>query len=208
IGEEQHAPYDRVGPTSFFAGATPEELALDRTVLDDERVTLLTADPVTSIDRTARTVRTRSGGEHAYDALVLATGSYAPRLRVQGHDLPGSFVYRTLEDVSQLRAHVHARAAELGRTLRGAVIGGGLLGLEAAGALQGMGVEATVVQSSDRLMSAQLDVAGGGMLQRLIEARGLTVRTGSRTTALVPDDTGAVGALTFQDGGSIAADVV
>src|SRR5690606_21170412 len=156
IGEEQHAPYDRVGLTSFFAGATPEELALDRTVLDDERVTLLTADPVTSIDRTARTVRTRSGGEHAYDALVLATGSYAPRLRVQGHDLPGSFVYRTLEDVSQLRAHVHARAAELGRTLRGAVIGGGLLGLEAADALQGMGVEATVVQSSDRLMSAQL----------------------------------------------------
>jgi len=208
IGEEKHAPYDRVGLTSFFSGATPDTLALDRSVLADERVTFVGEDPVVRIDRAGRTVRTRSGENHPYDALVLATGSYAPRLSVHGHDLPGSFVYRTLEDVTQLRAHVEERTIQLGRPLRGAVIGGGLLGLEAAGALQGMGVEATVVQSSDRLMSAQLDVAGGGMLQRLIEARGLAVRTRSRTSSLVADASGAVRAIRFEDGSAIDADVV
>jgi nitrite reductase (NADH) large subunit len=208
IGEEGHPPYDRVGLTSFFSGETPETLALDGGVLEDPRVTWIGADPVLGIDRGTRTVRTRSGEVHAYDALVLATGSYAPRLPVEGSDLPGSFVYRTLEDVAGLRTHVQQRASQLGRPLRGAVIGGGLLGLEAAGALQGMDVDATVVQSSDRLMSAQLDVAGGGMLQRLIEARGIAVRTGSRTARLVADASGTVRGLEFEDGGMLDADVV
>ncbi|WP_307364675.1 nitrite reductase large subunit NirB [Microbacterium murale] len=208
IGDEDRHPYDRVGLTGYFSGSTPGELTLDPEVFEDERVTLLPGDRVVRIDRRAQTVVTRSRHEIGYDALVLATGSYAARVAVDGADLPGCFVYRTLDDVQELRRFVQHRSGELGRPLRGAVIGGGLLGLEAAGALQGLDVDCTVVQSSDRLMSAQLDLAGGGMLRRLIEARGIAVRTESRTTRLDPDESGAVTALEFQDGSFHRADVV
>ncbi|MDP3949855.1 nitrite reductase large subunit NirB [Microbacterium sp.] len=208
IGDEGRHPYDRVGLTGYFSGTTPGELTLDRTVFDDERTTLLADDRVVRIDRRSKTVLTRARRVIAYDTLVLATGSYAARVAVDGAELPGCFVYRTLDDVQELRRFVQHRSGELGRPLRGAVIGGGLLGLEAAGALQGLDVECTVVQSSDRLMSAQLDLAGGGMLRRLIEARGIAVRTESRTTRLDPDDSGAVTALEFQDGSFQRADVV
>ncbi len=88
------------------------------------------------------------------------------------------------------------------------MIGGGLLGLEAAGALQGLDVECMVVQSSDRLMSAQLDLAGGTILRRLIESKGIDVRTGTRTTRIDPDASGSVAALQFQDGSMQGTDVV
>ncbi|MCK3768140.1 nitrite reductase large subunit NirB [Microbacterium aerolatum] len=208
IGDEDRHPYDRVGLTSYFSGITPAELTLEREVMDDERVALLAGDRVTRIDRDGRSVTTQSGRVLTYDRLVLATGSYAARVAVDGADLPGCFVYRTLDDVQALRRFVQRRSAELGRPLRGAVIGGGLLGLEAAGALQSLDVDCTVVQSSDRLMSAQLDLAGGSMLRRLIEARGIDVRTQSRTTRLDPDASGSVTALEFQDGSIHRADVV
>ena len=140
LGEEPRHPYDRVGLTGFFSGSTPDELTLDRSVLEDERVDFVKGDPVTRIDRTARTVRTASGRTIAYDRLVLATGSYAARLAVDGFGHQGCFVYRTLDDVEALRTFVTARSRELGRPLTGMVIGGGLLGLEAAGALQGLDV--------------------------------------------------------------------
>lgn len=208
IGDESRLPYDRVGLTGYFSGATPTELTLDEGALDDERVTVITGDRVVRIDREARTVTSRSRRVFRYDGLVLATGSYAARVAVDGADLPGCFVYRTLDDVQGLRRFVENRSADLGRPLRGAVIGGGLLGLEAAGALQSLDVDCTVVQSSDRLMSAQLDAAGGGMLRRLIEDRGIAVRTESRTTRLDPDASGSVAALEFQDGSIHRADVV
>ncbi|MEJ1087495.1 nitrite reductase large subunit NirB [Microbacterium sp. Mu-80] len=208
LGEESHAPYDRVALTSFFSGVSPADLTLDQTVFDDDRVTLVCGDPVAAIDRDARTVRTRSGATHGYGRLVLATGSKAQRVAVPGSELPGCFVYRTLDDVALMSAHVEARESLLGRPLRGAVIGGGLLGLEAAGALQEMGVDCTVVQSSDRLMSAQLDVAGGRMLQRLIESRGIDVRVDSRTSQLTCDESGAVAGVRFTDGDGMDADVV
>ncbi|MGW9114033.1 nitrite reductase large subunit NirB [Microbacterium sp. NPDC055683] len=208
VGEENRLPYDRVGLTSFFSGVSPDELTLDRSVLADERVEFVAADPVIRIDRGARTVTTRSRRTLAYDTLVLATGSSAAKVAVDGAGLPGCFVYRTIDDVERMRAFVAARSAQLGRPLVGKVIGGGLLGLEAAGALQGLDVTCTVVQSSDRLMSAQLDLAGGNALRRLIESKGIEVRTESRTTRLDPDRTGHVAGLEFQDGSYVAADVV
>ena len=208
IGDENRHPYDRVGLTGYFSGSTPEELSLTRDVFADARVEFVKDDRVTRIDAASRSVRTRSRRQFGYDTLVLATGSYAARVAVEGADLPGCFVYRTLDDVQSLRHYVRQRGAELGRRLRGAVIGGGLLGLEAAGALQELDVDCTVVQSSDRLMSAQLDVAGGGMLRQLIEAKGIRVRTESRTTRLDPDDSGAVTALEFEGGSFHRADVV
>ncbi|PRB65242.1 nitrite reductase (NAD(P)H) [Microbacterium sp. MYb45] len=208
IGEEARAPYDRVGLTSFFTGASADDLALDPQTLQDDRVRFIGDDRVTGIDRARRTVRTRSGAVHAYGTLVLATGSYAMRPAVDGAELPGCFVYRTLDDVAAIDAFVQRRAASLGRPLRGTVIGGGLLGLEAAGALQGLDVECMVVQSSDRLMSAQLDLAGGTILRRLIESKGIDVRTGTRTTRIDPDASGSVAALQFQDGSMQGTDVV
>ncbi|HYP74027.1 MAG TPA: nitrite reductase large subunit NirB, partial [Microbacterium sp.] len=203
-----HHPYDRVALTSSFAGATPADLELDRGVVDDERVRFLRDDKVVRIDRAARRVTTASGRSVAYDRLVLATGSYAARLAVDGFGLDGCFVYRTLDDVQSLAAFVEHRRTQLGRPLTGTVIGGGLLGLEAAGALQGLDVACTVVQSSDRLMSAQLDRPAGDALRRLIEARGIGVRTESITTRLDPDRTGRVAGLEFRDGSYAPTDVV
>ena len=208
LGEEPRHPYDRVGLTGFFGGSTPDDLTLERSVLEDPSVEFVKGDAVTRIDRRARTVRTASGRTISYDRLVLATGSYAARLAVDGFGHQGCFVYRTLDDVEALRAFVTARSLELGRPLTGMVIGGGLLGLEAAGALQGLDVACTVVQSSDRLMSAQLDLPGGNALRRLIESRGITVKTGSITTRLDADRTGRVSGLEFRDGGYAPADVV
>ncbi|MBW9092900.1 nitrite reductase large subunit [Microbacterium jejuense] len=208
IGEEDRHPYDRVGLTGFFAGASTEDLTLDRTFFDDERLRFLRGDAVVRIDRSARRVTTRSGLSVGYDRLVLATGSYAARLAVDGFGLDGCFVYRTLDDVERLEAFVQRRSAELGRRLTGTVIGGGLLGLEAAGALQGLDVDCTVVQSSDRLMSAQLDRPAGEALRRLIESRGIAVKTEAITTRLDPDGTGQVTGLEFRDGSYERTDVV
>ncbi|MDL9979971.1 nitrite reductase large subunit NirB [Microbacterium sp. ASV49] len=208
VGEEGRHPYDRVGLTSFFSGSTADELTLERSVLDDPRVRFLSGDPVTRIDRSARRVTTRTGTSVGYDQLVLATGSYAARLAVEGFGLEGCFVYRTLDDVERLRAFVERRAEQLARPLTGTVVGGGLLGLEAAGALQGLRVASTVIQASDRLMSAQLDLPAGDALRRLIESRGIGVRTGAITTRLDPDRTGQVTGLEFRDGTYARTDVV
>ncbi|WP_155048329.1 nitrite reductase large subunit NirB [Microbacterium sp. ZXX196] len=208
IGDEGRTPYDRVGLTSFFAGATEADLALDDAALADPRVRFVAGDAVTSIDRTARTVRTASRDVVPYDTLVLATGSFAARPAVDGADLPGCFVYRTIDDLVALREFVAARRADLGRPLAGRVVGGGLLGLEAAGALDGLGVESTVIHSGTHLMSAQLDRSGGEVLGRLIADKGIRVRTESRTTRLDPDGSGNVAGLEFADGSYEPADVV
>ena len=209
IGEEDRLPYDRVGLTAFFDGASVDDLTLSREhFVDDERVTFLRGDAVVALDRDERRLRTASGTVVEWDELVLATGSYAASLAVDGFHLPGVFVYRTLDDLESLSAWVAERQGALDRPVRGIVVGGGLLGLEAAGALQGMDVECTIIQSSDRLMSAQLDAAGGEALARLIGARGIEVRTETITTRLDPGPHGGVAQLEFRDGSLAPADVV
>ncbi|KAA9089978.1 nitrite reductase large subunit [Microbacterium radiodurans] len=208
IGDERRRPYDRVALTSFFAGASADDLDLDPAPFDDARVDFRQGTIVARIDRDAAAVVTGDGERIGYDRLVLATGSYAARLAVDGYDHEGCFVYRTLDDVAALEQFVERRTAELGRPLTGTVIGGGLLGLEAAGALQGLNVESTVVQSSDRLMSAQLDLPAGDALRRLIEARGIGVRTSTLTTRLDADRSGQVVGLEFRDGSWERTDVV
>ncbi|MBM3716843.1 MAG: NAD(P)/FAD-dependent oxidoreductase, partial [Actinobacteria bacterium] len=208
LGDERRGPYDRVGLTGYFGGRSADDLALDPASLAHERVRVETDARVVSIDRANRTVTTASGDVHTYDRLVLATGSYAARLALDGFDSRGCFVYRTLDDVIALRDWVARRSAELGRPLRGAVVGGGLLGLEAAGALQAEGVAPFVLQSNERLMSAQLDLGGAKALQRLIEERGIDVRTSSVTTRVDADKTGAVCGLELRDGSWEPVDVV
>ena len=199
--EEPHPPYDRVGLTSYFSGRTPEDLLLGAWD-DDPLVTVHLGTPVTAVDTEARTI-TVGGRAEAYDALVLATGSTAFVPPVAGADLPGAFVYRTIEDVQALEAWVHGD-----RPARGVVVGGGLLGLEAAGALHGLGVETTVVEFADRLMPLQVDEGGGAALRRIVEGLGVEVRTATAGAALHAGPDGAVTRMELADGTEIAADVV
>jgi nitrite reductase (NADH) large subunit len=140
--------------------------------------------------------------------LVLATGSWAWSPRADGKDLDGIFDYRTIADLAGMQRFVEDRARTLDRPLRGVVVGGGVLGLEAAAALRKLHADTTVVEFADRLMSVQLDQGGGLMLQMLIEDMGLTVRTGVGAQSFSAAADGPVGTVTLSDGSSIDADVV
>ncbi len=209
LAEEPRRPYDRVALTSFFAGRTPEDLALgDASLWDDPLVTLVRGDAVTAVDRAARTVTAASGRTYGYDHLVLATGSYAWVPPMEGADLPGVFVYRTLDDVAALRGYVQGLQAERAHPVRGVVLGGGLLGLEAAGALDALGARSTVLQVDTHLMSAQVDLGGGEALRRLINRIGIGVRTQAMTTRVHEHRRGGVGRVELADGTRLDADVV
>ncbi len=208
FGEEPHRPYDRVALTSYFGMTSAEELYLGSADLwESAGVSLRTRSPITAINHEARTVE--CAGEHIdYDALVIATGSRAFVPPVAGSDLPGSFVYRTIDDVVDIREWVQIRAEELGRPLRGAVIGGGLLGLEAAGALHELNVDTTVVEFAERLMPLQVDAGGGEALKRLIEKLGVTVVTSTATSEIHANDYGVVSGMSFNDGSQSDIDIV
>jgi nitrite reductase (NADH) large subunit len=207
-GEEPYAPYDRVALTSWFDCASTDELLLgDPSLWDAPGIRLHTGTAVEAVDTAARTV-TVGGRRRGYDALVLATGSYAAVPPVEGASLPGCFVYRTVDDLDALRRWVVERGAALGRPVRGAVVGGGLLGLEAAGALTALGARTSVVEFADRLMPVQVDAGGGEALRRLVEGLGVEVRTSTATSRVVAGPDGAVGAMEFADGDALDVDVV
>ena len=209
LAEEPRRPYDRMALTSYFTGRNPEDLELgDGDLWDDPLVTFRRDSQVTGIDREARTVSLAGGEAIAYDRLVLATGSSPFVPPIKGVDLPGVFVYRTLDDVAALRGWVERRRAEHAGPVSGAVLGGGLLGLEAAGALQGLGAQSTVVQFAPRLMNLQVDEAGGHVLKRMIEALGVEVRVDAETSAFVAGPSGSVGKVVLKDGGHLDVDVV
>ncbi|MEV0153658.1 nitrite reductase large subunit NirB [Micromonospora sp. NPDC050686] len=197
LAEERRPAYDRVRLSAFLDGVSAEELNLHT---PDDGVELRLGEPALGIDRARRLVTT-AGGEYPYDALVLATGSYPFVPPVAGTDLPGVFVYRTLDDLAAIREHARGR-----RT--GAVIGGGLLGLEAANALRLLGLDTSVVEFAPRLMPAQVDDAGGAMLRRYVEELGVTPYLGVATSALRPGPDGAVAALELADGRWVDAELV
>lgn len=145
LAEEAAAAYDRVGLTSYTESWDRGLLALPgNDYAGDERVRLVLSTRVAEIDRAAKSVVTTDGQRYGYDTLVLATGSYAFVPLVPGHELPACHVYRTLDDLDGIRAAA-LRALEAGRTGTGVVIGGGLLGLEAANALSQFGLQTHVV---------------------------------------------------------------
>jgi nitrite reductase (NADH) large subunit len=156
-------------------------------------------DPVCAIDRVRRVVRSQNGIEAPYDRLLLATGSNPIMLPIPGKDLPGVVTFRDLHDVNRMldAARTHRQAV---------VIGGGLLGLEAAHALFKQGMDVTVVHLLDTLMERQLDPAAAQLLRESLERRGLKFQMPAKTTAILGSE--RVSAVQFADGSSIAADLV
>ncbi len=186
LAEELDAAYDRVGLTGYTEHWDRALLALPgNDYAGDELVEVRLGRRVVALDPAAKSVTTEDGHRFDYDALVLATGSFAFVPPVPGRDLPGCHVYRTLDDLDAIRAAAQ-RAREGSDAPAGVVIGGGLLGLEAANALRGFGLSAHVVERSPRLMAQQLDEAGGTLLSRMIGELGITVHTDVGTESIKP----------------------
>ncbi|WP_017591750.1 nitrite reductase large subunit NirB [Nocardiopsis potens] len=197
IGEEPRPAYDRVALSTYFDGATETDLALADL---SGRAEIRTGERATAIDRAAKTVTTSAGAVLGYDALVLATGSAPFIPPVPGADLPGCHPYRTIDDLDAITASARTAAT-------GAVIGGGLLGLEAANALRLLGLDTHVVELAPHLMPAQIDQGAAALLARMVADLGVTAHTGTATTAILPGPGGRAAALDL-DGTSLPAQVV
>jgi len=199
--EEPRPAYDRVHLSEFFAGKSAEDLSLvEQGFFDRHGITLHLGDKAVAIDRDRQTVLSAKGLSIRYDKVVLATGSYPFVPPVPGHDRPGCLVYRTIEDLQAIQA-----CAQTGKI--GAVVGGGLLGLEAAKALKDLGLETHVVEFAPRLMAVQLDESGAAMLRRKIAALGVSVHTGKNTVEIV-DGGQCVNNMRFADGEQLETDIV
>jgi nitrite reductase (NADH) large subunit len=198
--EEPTPAYDRVGLSSYVDSWDRTALALPgNDYAGDDLVELRVGERATAIDRQTRTVTTSTGERVGYDALVLATGSYPFVPPIPGNDLDRCFVYRTLDDLDAIRAAAQPCATAV-------VVGGGLLGLEAANALRLLGMTPHVVEFAPRLMPLQVDEGGGAVLANLVTELGLTVHAGMSTTAIENDDTGLM--VTLSDGATINAAVL
>jgi len=199
--EEPRPAYDRVQLTSFFSGKSAADLnVVPEKFFQQHGVTLRLNDSVLSIDPEKRIVRSARYRDVPYDKLVFATGSYPFVPPVPGKERRGCFVYRTIEDLEVI-------TAVAARTRVGTVIGGGLLGLEAAKALKDLGLETHIVEFAPRLMSVQLDEAGGRLLRRKIEALGATVHV-SKNTKEITQGEKTKNRLVFTDGTHLETDIV
>ncbi len=199
--EEPRAAYDRVHLSEFFSGKTAEDLSLvESGFFEQHDITLHLGDKAAKICRSSKTVVSEKGLTIRYDKLVLATGSCPFVPPVPGHDRDQCLVYRTIEDLVAMQ-----EAAKTGKV--GVVVGGGLLGLEAAKALTDLGLQTHVVEFAPRLMTVQLDDAGGALLRRKIENLGVTVHTG-KNTSLITDGEQCVNKMCFADGGELETDIV
>ncbi|MCY3810709.1 MAG: nitrite reductase large subunit NirB [Gammaproteobacteria bacterium] len=197
LGEEPRTAYDRVHLSDYFAGTSADDLALSAA---PSTATVHVGERVTEIERESRTVRTDAGRRVGYDTLVLATGSYPFVPPIDGRDLPHCHVYRTIEDLDAIK--VSGAGAETG-----VVVGGGLLGLEAANALKNMALATHVVEFAPGLMGTQLDDGGGTMLRGMVEDLGVAVHTGKNTSRIVPGASARY-RMEFADGDSLETDLI
>ncbi|WP_235951991.1 FAD-dependent oxidoreductase [Crateriforma spongiae] len=184
IGDEPTPAYDRVHLSSYFGGRSEDDLLLaDRQWYADHQIELHTGRRIHCIDRTKCEVVDSNGVRHPYDRLVLATGSSAFVPPIPGADLTGVFVYRTLEDLQSIRRHVDETGASTGL-----VIGGGLLGLEAAKVMIDLGLSASVVERAPGLMPRQLDSNAAKRLRQHVESIGVDVHVTCRTDSITTTD--------------------
>jgi len=200
--EERRMAYDRVHLSSFFEGAGADDLSLvDPELLDTPGLRVHTGDQAIRVDRDNKTVTSATGRTVRYDALVLATGSTPFVPPIPGNDSDGCFVYRTIDDLEAI-----ADFAMLCRT--GAVVGGGLLGLEAANALRSLGLRTHVVEFAPRLMPVQVDEGGGTALRARVEELGVQVHTDRQTTDITTGERGQVTGMQFAGGELLEVDMV
>jgi nitrite reductase (NADH) large subunit len=201
FSEEPRLAYDRVQLSSYFSGSTADDLMMtSESYYDEHGVEYLVNDKVVSIDKTAQTIKTENGREESYDKLILATGSYPFVPPIPGKDQPHCLVYRTIEDLENITA-----SAEQSKV--GVVVGGGLLGLEAANALKNLGLETHVVEFAPRLMAVQLDEGGGSLLRSKIESLDVTVHTEKNTQEIVKGETCRY-RMNFADGSFLETDMI
>lgn len=202
FGAEPRVNYNRIMLSPVLAGEkTFDEIVLNTAEwYDDNGITLVSGDPVKVIDRPNSSVVTAAGRVEPYDRLLIATGSDPFIIPIPGKDLPGVVTFRDLDDVEKMLA-----AAENGGDA--VVIGGGLLGLEAAHGLSLRGMKVTIIHLMPTLMERQLDEAAGYLLKTELEHRGQTILTGGDTESILEKD-GHVSAVRLKDGTEIKADIV
>ncbi|MGY8856713.1 MAG: nitrite reductase large subunit NirB [Pseudomonadales bacterium] len=213
FAEEDRPAYDRVYLSSYFEHKDASKLNLvDLTAYELSKVNLHLNQCIVDIDSASQRITTEAGEIIEYSELVLATGSYPFVPPIPGREHPHCHVYRTIADLDEILA-----IAELPTVKKGVVVGGGLLGLEAAKALVTLGLDTYVVEFAPQLMGVQLDAAGGEILKRKIEALGVKVLTGKNTkeilsnTARHSDDTSSDGqhlTMQFTDGTSLTTDMI
>ena len=203
FGDEPYPNYNRIMLSPVLANEqTIDDIILNtREWYAEHNITLHTSARINKIDRKNRVVYAEDGTSAEYDRLLLATGSKPFMLPIPGKDLDGVIGYRDIKDTNDMidaaKKHKHA-----------VVIGGGLLGLEAANGLKIQGMDVTVVHKNDWLLEKQLDKTAGQMLQKNLEAKGLNFLLQKNTEQLITDDNGRVKTARFTDGSEIAADLV
>ncbi|MEN9476655.1 MAG: hypothetical protein RLZZ300_796 [Pseudomonadota bacterium] len=203
FGAEPHPNYNRILLSPVLAG----EMGIKDIILNEldwyaeNNITLHTGKQVKTIDRVKRKVIADDGTEESYDRLLIATGSTPFMLPIPGNDLPGVIGYRDIKDTDEM---IDAAA----RHKHAVVIGGGLLGLEAANGLKLRGMDVTVVHLGPWLLERQLDEVAGRMLQKSLEDKGLKFLLQTQTEALIQGESGRVAAIRFKDGLQIPADLV
>ncbi|HAR74782.1 MAG TPA: nitrite reductase large subunit, partial [Psychrobacter sp.] len=187
FAEEDRPAYDRVYLSSYFEHKDASKLNLvDLTAYESSQINLHLNQRIVDIDSANRSITTEAGEQIEYSELVLATGSYPFVPPIPGRVHPHCHVYRTIADLDEILA-----IAELPKVKKGVVVGGGLLGLEAAKALVTLGLDTYVVEFAPQLMGVQLDAAGGEILKRKIEALGVKVLTGKNTKEIISNPNGA-----------------
>ena len=201
FGEEVRPAYDRVHLSEFFSGKTSDDLTLaPEDWYTSNNIQLYLGDPIKSVDRTAKNIISHSGVVKHYDFLIFATGSAAFIPPIPGIDKEGVFVYRTIEDLEMMLSHAP-------KAKKGAVIGGGLLGLEAAKAMLDLGITDThVIEFAPRLMPRQIDDKGSSILKDKLESLGLTIHTNKNTKAILGDD--SITEMQFSDDSKIDVDML
>ncbi|OTP84107.1 nitrite reductase large subunit NirB [Gilliamella apicola] len=198
--QEPRVAYDRVHLSSYLSGFTAEALSLVKEgFYEENHINILLNERAILINRELKQVHSQTGRIVEYDKLIIATGSYAWIPPIKGADGADCFVYRTIEDLDAI-----AQCASHCKT--GAVVGGGLLGLEAAGALKNLGIQTHVVEFANVLMAEQLDMMGGEQLRHKIEEMGVSVHTSKNTQEILHTPQGKV--MQFVDGTSLEIDFI
>jgi len=200
FGQESHPAYDRVNLTRYFNDPTAENLYLASSEwYSGKNIVLHTNEKVIEINRTEKWLKTSKGTVEKYDKLIFATGSKPFIPPIKGTDLKGVFVYRSLDDLAAI-------SLQIKKSKKAVVIGGGILGIEAAGAIQREGMEVTVLEMNACIMNRQLDAAGAGILQQTIESKGIQILVNQSIASISGIE--KVENIRLSDGTELKADLV